>query len=215
MSAVGDLSHRKDALLEAVLPNVAFDGWSMVAMRAGARDLGLADPDLLLLFPGGPAEAARWLDDWADRKMLDALEKIDLAALKVRERVAAGVKARLDILGPYREAVRRAIALKATPFGAAHAAQTVYRTVDAIWYAAGDASTDFNFYTKRSLLAAVYGPTVLYWLNDRSEGAADTYAFFDRRLADVMKLPRLTQNLKNATKRLTKPFDFLRSQIRR
>jgi ubiquinone biosynthesis protein COQ9 len=210
MSADRDLATRKDTLLEAVLPNVTFDGWSMAALRAGAKSLDLDESEILLLFPDGPGEAALWLDDWADRRMLDALEGMDLAAMKVRERVAAAVKARLAMLSPYREAVRRAIALKMTPFGAARAARIIYLTVDAIWYAAGDTATDFNFYTKRSLLAAVYAPTMLYWLNDGSEEGAETNAFFERRLAEVMKLPKLTGRLKKAAGRVMAPFESLR-----
>jgi ubiquinone biosynthesis protein COQ9 len=210
MSAETDLVACKDALLEAVLPNVVFDGWSPAAVRAGAERLGLDEAESLRLFPDGPGEVALWLDDWADRRMLEALGGLDLAGMKVRARVAAAVTARLQALAPHREAVRRAIALKLSPFGVARAARIVYRTVDAIWYAAGDTATDFNFYTKRSLLAAIYTPTMLYWLNDGSDGAADTLAFFDRRLADVMKLPGLGGRLKKAAGRATAPFDRLR-----
>jgi ubiquinone biosynthesis protein COQ9 len=210
-----ELVARKDALLEATLPEVTFDGWSLTALRNGARSAGIEESGIALLFPEGPGEAALWLDDWADRKMLAALEAMDLTAMKVRRRVAAGVEARLTVLAPYREAVRRAIALKATPWGAVRAAQILYRTVDAIWYAAGDTATDFNFYTKRSLLAAVYTPTILYWLNDRSEGSADSFAFLDRRLADVMKLPQLGGELRKAAKRVATPFKLFRREARR
>lgn len=212
---MSDLVARKDALLEATLPEVTFDGWSLVALRNGAKAAGIAESEISLLFPEGPGEAALWLDDWADRKMLAALDAMDLAEMKVRRRIAAGVEARLTVLAPYREAVRRAIALKATPWGAVRAAQILYRTVDAIWYAAGDTATDFNFYTKRSLLAAVYAPTLLYWLNDRSENSAETFAFLDRRLADVMKLPQLGGTLRQAAQRAITPFKLFRREARR
>ena len=214
MTDAPDLIQYKDALLEAMLPDITFDGWSIAALNAGARSLGLDVGAALRLFPEGPGEAALWLDDWADRKMLAALDQMDLAAMKVRERVAAAVMARLGVLAPYREAVRRAIALKATPFGAMRAAQIIYRTVDAIWYAAGDTATDFNFYTKRSLLAAVYGPTILYWLNDRSENATETRDFLDRRLAEVMKLPKLGPQLRKAAKAALGPFHLFRREVR-
>lgn len=204
----------KDRLLEATLPNVLFDGWSLAALKAGAQAIDLPEAEIVRLFPDGGREAALWLDDWADRRMLAALESVDLPALKIRARVAAAVQARLEVLAPHREAVRRAIALKASPWGAARAAEIVYRTVDAIWYAAGDTATDFNFYTKRALLAAAYGPTVLYWLNDSSEGAADTFAFLDRRLGEILQIPKLTAGLKRAARHLTGPFEFLR-QARR
>ena len=214
MTATAEFVAAKDRLLEATLPNVLFDGWSLAGLKAGALAIDLPEAQIAVLFPDGGTEAALWLDDWADRQMLDALEAIDLKALKVRERVATAVKARLAVLGPHREAVRRAISLKASPWGAAKAAEIVYRTVDAIWYAAGDTATDFNFYTKRALLAAAYGPTVLYWLNDSSEGSAETFAFLDRRLSDVMQIPKLTDGVKRTLKHLTGPFEFLR-QARR
>ncbi|HWK44432.1 MAG TPA: COQ9 family protein [Stellaceae bacterium] len=201
---------RRDALLEATMPNVPFDGWSVVALAAGAKAIGLDPADVALLFPDGPGEAAAAISDWADRRMLERLAGMDLAAMKVRDRVAAGVRARLDVLEPYREAVRRAMALAASPANAPAAAQAVYRTVDAIWYAAGDAATDFNFYTKRALLAGVYGATVLYWLNDRSEGSADSWAFLDRRLGDIMRLPKLTARLRRTAETLTAPLHVLR-----
>ena len=214
MTANAEFVAAKDRLLEATLPNVLFDGWSLAGLKAGALAIDLPEAQIAVLFPDGGTEAALWLDDWADRQMLDALDAIDLKALKVRERVATAVKARLAVLGPHREAVRRAISLKASPWGAAKAAEIVYRTVDAVWYAAGDNATDFNFYTKRALLAAAYGPTVLYWLNDSSEGSADTFAFLDRRLSDVMQIPKLTDGVKRRLKHLTGPFQFLR-QARR
>ena len=212
---MSDLIARKDTLLEATLPEVTFDGWSLVALRNGAKSAGIAESEISLLFPDGPGEAALWLDDWADRKMLAALDAMDLAEMKVRRRVAAGVEARLTVLAPYREAVRRAIALKATPWGAVRAAQILYRTVDAIWYAAGDTATDFNFYTKRSLLAAAYTPTILYWLNDRSENSGDSFAFLDRRLAEIMKLPQLGGQLRKAAQRAVTPFKLFRREARR
>jgi|HubBroStandDraft_1064217.scaffolds.fasta_scaffold00015_24 ubiquinone biosynthesis protein COQ9 len=209
-----DLVRRKDALLQAMLPDVAFDGWSLTALRAGGKTLGLPEGEILQLFPEGPGEAALWLDDWADRRMLAALEGMEPGAMKTRERVAAAVMARLAALAPHREAVRRAMASKATPFGAMQAARILYRTVDAIWYAAGDASTDFNFYTKRALLAAVYGPTILYWLNDRSEAAADTREFLVRRLEEVLKLPGFGRRIRKAAERAAAPLNFFRPAAR-
>ena len=81
--------------------------------------------------------------------------------------------------------------------------------------AAGDRSTDFNFYTKRGLLAGVYAATTLYWLDDRSPGFEATQAFLDRRLADVMAIPRLGSRVREFAARLPDPFLFLRLARRR
>lgn len=174
-------------LLQASLAHVAFDGWSRTTLRAAARDLGV-DPVLAFnAYPGGEAELVEAFSTWADHRMLDALAERDMAAMKVRERIAAAVRLRLEQLEPHREAVRRGLAFFALLPNAASGVRSLYRTVDAIWYAAGDRATDYNFYTKRLLLAGVFSSTLLFWLEDASEGRAETWAFLERRIAEVLK----------------------------
>lgn len=206
-----DSRAQKDALLEAILPDVVFDGWSQSALNHAAAQLGIDQGALDEILPGGAVELARWLDDWADRRMIAALETHDLTALRTHQRLILGIRLRLEALAPYREAVRRAIVLNAPPFALTKVPQAVYRTVDALWYCAGDTATDFNFYTKRALLAAVYSATVLYWLDDRSEDLADTWDFLDRRIADVLAIPKLTGTVKRRIRSLFSPFKPLKT----
>jgi len=210
----GEETARRAALVEAVLPDVPFDGWSRPAVVAAAGRLGWDEAELDALFPGGVREVVAEFSRSADRRMLAALAERNLAAMKVRERVAAAAWTRLALLEPHREAVRRALALLALPQNAPLALRLLYDTVDAIWYAAGDTATDFNFYTKRGLLAGVYAATTLYWLDDRSPGSVDTQAFLDRRLADVMRLPRLGARLREGLDRLPNPFRLMRAARR-
>lgn len=182
------LAARRDAILLAMLPDVAFDGWNHTVMRRGAESAGFHPQEADAAFPGGPVEAACWLSDWADRQMQGALARTDLAAMKLRDRVALAVRSRLEALAPYREAVRRSSSLLAMPLNAPRAPQLLYATVDAVWRGIGDVSTDYNFYTKRLLLSGVVAATTLYWLDDQSEGMADTWSFLDRRIADVLAL---------------------------
>ncbi len=183
-----DIEKIRDRLLSATLAHVPFDGWTGRAMRAGAADAGLDASALLNAFPGGPAEMLEVFSIETDRRMLAELEKRDLAALKVRERIATAVRTRLELLSSHREAVRRALSVLALPHNAALGLKLLYRTVDAIWYAAGDTSTDYNFYTKRLLLAGVYSSTVLFWVNDKSEDCVETWAFLERRIDEVLTL---------------------------
>lgn len=190
-----DTVELRDRILEAMLFHVPFDGWSERSLRSGAVDAGLPADDGLRAFPTGMLEVAEHFCDWGDRRMAAELAKRDLAALRIRERIAAAVRTRLEVVAGHREAVRRVIAFLALPQNGVAGAACTYRTVNAMWYAAGDNATDFNFYTKRGLLASVYGATVLYWLADGSEGAADTWAFLDRRIEGVMKFSRVQGRL--------------------
>ncbi len=183
-----DIDKIRETLLLATLPHVPFDGWSDAALRAGAEDAGRSPAEALNAFPAGPAEALALFSDWADRQMLARLEKTDLAAMKVREKVAAGVRLRLEVLEPHKEAVRRGLAFLSLPPNAGQGLKGLYRTVDAIWTMAGDRATDYNYYTKRLLLAGVLSSTTLFWLNDRSEGHEATWAFLERRIDEVLKI---------------------------
>jgi ubiquinone biosynthesis protein COQ9 len=210
-----DKGQAKDALLAAILPDVPFDGWTRAALARAAERVGLEPAELRSLCPGGVRDLVAWFSHWADRETMSALAARDLSALKVRERIATGVATRLSVLAPHREAVRRSLALLTAPQNLALGARLLYDAVDAIWYAAGDTATDFNFYTKRALLAGVYAATTLYWLDDRSPESADTLSFLDRRLGDVMSIPKATERLRDWTSRFPNPFRLVRLARRR
>lgn len=201
----------KDAVLSALLPEVPFDGWTTTAMRAAAARAKLVPGEVEALFPAGPRDAVAWFSRWADRETLAALKSRRRQRMRTSELVALGVKTRLGILLPHREAVRRALSLLALPQNLPLGAKLLYEAVDTIWHAAGDASTDFNFYTKRGLLAGVYASTTLYWLDDRSDGMAASEEFLGRRLADTLALSRL----RGAAPRLPSPLGVLRVLARR
>lgn len=204
------LLNEKRALLEAMLVHVPFDGWSSKALALAAKDCGFDAGLVSRAFPEG---AVAVLDFWVtetDGAMLRALESRDLAAMKVRDRIRTAILTRLEMVAPHREAVRRALNLEALPQHAPRALRQLYRTVDAIWYAAGDTATDFNFYTKRLLLAGVYSATLLRWLDDKSEGFTATAAFLDRRLADVMRIEKAKGKLRQLASRLS-PRGFRRA----
>jgi ubiquinone biosynthesis protein COQ9 len=179
----------RDAAIDAMLPNVPFDGWTTRALRSGLATAGLPADEATILFPGGAADMIAVFCDLADRRMTEAAAT--LTETKLTARVRAVIELRLSMNRPHKEAIRRAISVLALPGNARTAAAITARTVDAIWYAAGDRSADFSWYTKRAILTAVYGATLLFWLHDGSEDDAGTRAFLDRRLHDVGRITRV------------------------
>jgi ubiquinone biosynthesis protein COQ9 len=206
--------HAPERIMMAAVRHAVFDGWTPRILAVGARDVGYAEDAADLAFPGGIPELIEAFSHWADARMLDALTRTDLTQLKGRDRVALAVRLRLEALAPHREAVRRLTAHCALPGNAALGARLIGETVSKIWYAAGDTATDFSYYTKRGLLAAVYSATILYWLADESEGSRETWAFLDRRLGDVLKIPKIRARLADAFARLPNPLK-LRRLLRR
>jgi len=183
-----DIESTRRRLLDATLNHVPFDGWTMTALQRAAADLDLDAATAVNAFPGGAVELIAFHSAEADRRMLDALQPLDLPGMRVRDRIAAAVRLRLEQNTAHREAIRRALAFLALPQNGPLGLKCLYRTVDAMWYAAGDTSTDYNFYTKRLLLSGVYSSTLLFWLNDESEDFAETWAFLSRRIDEVLKI---------------------------
>ena len=120
--------------------------------------------------------------------------------MKVRDRITRAVRLRLEQAEGERETVRRTVAVFA--LHPARSARSTWTTADAIWRACGDSATDFNHYTKRATLGAVYAATLLYWLADESDGRADTWAFLDRRIAGIMAFEKTKARITTATARL-------------
>ena len=174
-----------DSLLDAALLHVPFDGWSRATLAAAARDSGIEPALAHALFPRDGIDLALAWHRRGDARMVAALAARDLSALRMREKITLAVRLRLEDAD--REAVRRGAALFALPQHSTLGARVLWETADAIWTTLGDPSEDGNWYSKRAILSSVYGATVLYWLGDESPGAADTWAFLDRRIEGVMR----------------------------
>ncbi|MBE7638276.1 COQ9 family protein [Sneathiella sp. P13V-1] len=178
---------QRQRLLDATLPHVMFDGWSAKAMKEAAKDLGEDYFTFERYFPGGPIDLISFFVEQADDKMEEELIKRDVLSMKIRDRITLAVRLRLEMYTPYREEIRKALTLLALPQNTAKGIKLTAETVSRMWYATGDTSTDYNYYTKRMTLSAVYSSTLLYWLDDHSENFEQTWEFLDRRIENAMQ----------------------------
>ena len=186
----------KDLLLQAAVMHVPFDGWSQATFDAAIIDSGVERTVAESVCPRGAVDLAMHYHAKGDAEMLARLAETDLEQMKYSARVAAAVRFRLEAVTD-KEIVRRGTALFALPIYAADGAKAIWGTADAIWNALGDTSDDVNWYTKRATLSGVYSATVLYWLGDSSEDHADTWAFLDRRIENVMQIEKLKAQVNN------------------
>jgi ubiquinone biosynthesis protein COQ9 len=203
-----------DELKVALAPDIAasaiFDGWNETALSAAAEMAG-CDPDIArLAFPG--ARPMDMIEAWI--ASVDAAMEVEwpaerLAALKIRERIRTLVAFRLDAVADIDEAVRRALAVMAQPQNAARAIKLGWHSADLMWRLAGDTATDYNHYTKRAILAGIYSATLAVFVNDESEGKADTHAFLERRIDGVMKFEKAKAQLLGQDRELPSLTRFL------
>ena len=192
----------KSAMVEAALPHIAFDGFTDKLMDRAAKAAAASKADMLRLFPHGALSLLEAYSESVDAEMEKRLAKLKLAAMPMRKRIATAVKTRLAILRPHKEAARRAVAHLTLPPNVALGAKLVYRTVDAMWRAAGDVSTDFNFYTKRAILTGVYSATLMRWFTDDSADESTTDAFLVARIENVMQFEKFKGRVKERAKKL-------------
>ena len=182
-------------LVPAIADAAVFDGWSAAAVATAAREHGIDPGIAALAFSGGPmAMIAGWVAS-VDAAMEQAFAGDALAGLPIRERIRRLVMFRLDALAGREEALARALSIMAMPQNMAKALSLGWASADAMWHLAGDSSTDFNHYTKRTLLAGIYAATLAVFANDSSEGKADTAQFLDRRIAGVMRFEKAKTQL--------------------
>ena len=171
--------------------NAVFDGWTAKAIDTAAAQLTIDPAQARLAFPKAKVDMIDAYIEAVDAAMLAEYPPDKIAAMKVRDRIRAQLWFRLELMAPAREALRSALAILAMPQNAPRALKIGWRTADIIWRNAGDTSSDYNHYTKRLTLSAVYASTLVTWLDDDSEGFADTSAFLDRRLANVMSFEKV------------------------
>ena len=183
--------------------NAVFDGWTTSAVDSAAAQLGIDPVQARLAMPKSQSGMIDVYIQEVDRALEAYFTPKRLAALKIREKIRALIWHRLEIMGPAREAVRRGLAILAMPQNLPLALRISWRSADLMWRIAGDTSTDFNHYTKRMTLGAVYGSTLLVWLDDQSEGWSETAAFLDRRIDDVMRFEKLKAEWRGSSERLS------------
>jgi ubiquinone biosynthesis protein COQ9 len=197
----------RDRVLSEALAEIPAEGFSQAVLDRAAERTGVTKRERMDAFPQGPASLVEAFSHWADQRMADAVAAEQ--SERVSQRVRAAVKARIEAMVPYKEAARRAAAFLSMPQHAPLAAKLSMRSVDLMWRAAGDRSSDFSYYTKRAMLGGVYASTLLYWLSDSSEGNEATWAFLDGRLADVMRIEKFRTAANQAFSKLPNPLDVI------
>ena len=209
METPSPLEQLRRRLALAVGENAVFDGWTRQAVDSAAANLGVDPVQARLAFPKSQPAMIDCFIQEVDRALEASFTAEELAAMKIRERIRALVWRRLEIMGEAREAVRRGLAVLAMPQNVPLALRISWRSADLMWRLAGDTSTDFNHYTKRRTLGAVYGSTLLAWLDDQSESWADTTAFLDRRIDNVMSFEKWKAGWRGSNVRRLSPSRFL------
>jgi ubiquinone biosynthesis protein COQ9 len=198
----------RDRLLDAALDEAAFSGWNDGCVTRARQAAGLSEGEAMLAAPRGALDLVDAWFDRAERAMERAIT--DCAPdTKIRARATLAVRSRLEAMAAHKESLRRAALFLAMPQNVPDAAKIGWRAADRAWKAMGDPSTDFNFYTKRMILAGVHATTLAYWLQDDSSDSVQTWAFLDRRIENVMGIEKVKARLGSLVDKIPDPLGVL------
>ena len=199
----------RQAILKAMLPIAAFDGWTGKSLREAVAQTDLPKGSDLLYFPEGPLELIGFWAEQMNEAVKKEMDALDQSKMKIRDKVTAGVWARLNALGPHEEAARRAAARLSLPDAMGQGPKQIWSAADTIWRAIGDTSTDGNYYSKRTILSGVISTTLAVWLSDNSPDKTKSRDFLDARIANVMQFEKAKWEFKSKTKDWPKPAELL------
>lgn len=199
----------RQAIFEAALTHVPFDGWTSKSLRQAVADAGLPDGAEELYFPGGALEVIKYWSAQMDTVITAHFAALDLRSMKIRDKVTQGVLVRLEAIGRHEEAARRAVARLSLPDAAGQAAVQIWATADTIWRGIGDTSTDVNYYSKRTILSGVIGSSIMSWLADSDADKIKAKAFLDARIQNVMQFEKAKWDFKKRTENMPKPAEIL------
>ena len=203
-----------DMLIKAALPHIPFDGWGENALNRAAMDANIAPPLARTLFPDTMKDMIYWASRLSDEEMCLAYQRDhNNQDLSIRERIATLLMIGFSQNLPHRDALRRAMPFLLNPLNMSFSLRLLYYRCDAIWRMAGDTSTDWNFYSKRSLLIMVYSPSLLVYLNDNSDNLQITDAFLRRRINDVLQIPKIKAKMQTAGLGFIKPIRHARKLL--
>lgn len=187
---------------------VPFDGWSRKTLNAAVSDSGLPQGAADLYFPGGALDVIKFWSKQCDAQAQKALSALDLKSLKIRDKVTQGALLRLEAIGRHEIAAKRAMSRLLLPDAIGHGPAQLWASADMIWRTIGDTSTDMNYYSKRAILSAVLGSSLVSWLGDSSTDKAEARAFLEARIANVMQFEKAKWDFKKRTETLPNPAEI-------
>lgn len=197
------------AILAAMLPQAAFDGWTQKSLQVAVKNTDLPKGAEELYFPEGPLEVIRFWSEQMNAEVQTDLAELDQSAMKIRDKVTAGVLSALYAIGPHEEAARRAMSRLSLPDALGQGPKQLWSAADTIWRAIGDTSTDGNYYSKRTILAAVIASTLTVWLSDEEPQKLKARKFLDARIANVMRFEKAKWDFKKRTANMPNPAEVL------
>ena len=180
---------KKIKILELTKKIVSIDGWSENVLEKLVNK-NIDSSELAYYYPNGYKDILKFSLDEINYSLEKIISKTNIINLPLNKRIKKILMTRLEILNKDKKFFNKTFNHLILPQNTKILTKSLYKSVDTMWYLAGDNSTDFNFYTKRLILSGIYVSTLLIFFNKNIEEAEKN---IDRSLKRISKLPKLKE----------------------
>ncbi|MEK6733938.1 MAG: COQ9 family protein [Pseudomonadota bacterium] len=197
------IAEEKLLILTSFLRNSPFEGWSNNNLYYSAKQNGFSNSYVDLIFPNKIKDLTLYFNNQQNILMNENfLKDKKNNELKTHEKIIKLIETKFFNYSKNKEAIRCLFQYNLLPQNIISAKKSLWTSCDQIWFLAGDKSTDFNYYTKRALLAYVYSTSLLYFLSDESLNQQDTSIFIRKKIQEILKIGDFKKSFMNFFKKL-------------
>jgi ubiquinone biosynthesis protein COQ9 len=188
----------KQKIISKFIELLQFEGWSNNTLEKAAKECGFDSGYLSIIYPGGISEFTNeFITECNDAALKVALDD-NFAKLRTTQKVEEIIYRRIgtyhNVLGSI-DNVRKFVGYCGNPVNVPGSLRNIYSFSSDVWYLLGDKSTDFNYYTKRISLSAIYTKCMLYSLSDKSDNLTQTKKYIQKSIDGLMKINKLKQKV--------------------
>ena len=181
----------KSIILQKLKKIVSDEGWSEKVLKQLLQN-GVEKSDLVTYFQYDYKELLKYSLEELNNSLEKEINKINIINYSLNKRIKKILMLRFNILNNDKEFYKKTFYHLLIPSNNKIMKSSLYKSVDTMWYLAGDNSTDFNFYTKRLILAVIYVNALFVLFNKNFD---EVESNIDRNLKKISKIPKIKDRI--------------------
>ena len=203
------LNNKRLRILKLAKPIIAKEGLNSNTFETIAVKHNLNINEIHLLFPQGNKDLLKYSLEQLNIELQKYCKSIDLIRLPLHKRIRRILLSKIAIMNKEKNFYKKIFLKSLLPNRTISLSKQLYKSIDQIWYLAGDTSVDFNFYTKRLILAGIYSRVVLFFFNNNNQNELEN--LLDLNLKRVAKIPELKSKINIVKEYLPKLMKFVKN----
>ena len=193
-------NHLKKNILKEAKKHIIKNGWNENLFNLIAKNRKFNINDIKSLFQEDYTSLLKFYLEELNNGFILKAKKLNLKNFRTHIKIRELILLRLNLYQKEKKIIKKTYFSLLLPKHFNISSYALYKTVNEIWFLAGDKSTDFNFYSKRAILSTIYSSVIFHWINNDDINL--TKLFLDKQLLRVSKIPIVKGKIKNFSSQL-------------